>query len=136
MALIQASQQNQHQPSPIDSAITKLLTTAKTIKLREGVKPHERKRIQEAFDILVKLAEPPSLKTGERRESYRHFLRRINNDCGPQMVIISAVGLGQSTIASMREHDRLRLPLEIKENEKALKSPILQTLAEEYTAKG
>ncbi|OCL10329.1 hypothetical protein AOQ84DRAFT_427450, partial [Glonium stellatum] len=90
-----ASQRNQHQPSSIDSAITKLLTTAKTIKLREGVKPHERKRIQEAFDILTKLSEPPSLKTGERRESYQHFLKRINNDCGPQMVIISAVGGNQ-----------------------------------------
>jgi len=41
------------------------------------------------------------------------------------MVIINAIGLGQLTIISIREYDRLRLPLEIKENEKALESPIL-----------
>jgi hypothetical protein len=51
-------------------------------------------------------------------------------------VIISAVGLRQSIIASIREYNRLHLLLEIKENKKALKSPILQILVEEYTTKG
>ncbi|KAF2177331.1 hypothetical protein K469DRAFT_603529, partial [Zopfia rhizophila CBS 207.26] len=54
----------------------------------------------------------------------------------PQLVVISAVGLRQLAIVGMREHTRLRLPLEIKKHEKALKFPIFQTLAEECCTKG
>ena len=101
------------------------------INLRGGVKDHERKRVEEAFAMLAQSLGPSSGKTGKRRGSYLHFLQQVNKHCGSQLVVASSVGIGQSAIAGMKELSRLRLPLEIKKHERALKSSTLQTVAEE-----
>ncbi|KAK2752497.1 hypothetical protein FQN54_008090 [Arachnomyces sp. PD_36] len=120
-----------YQSLSLDDSIAKLYETVEIIKLREAVKPHEDKRIQGAF-AFTEQRKPSSSKTSERWENYRRFLKKINDDCGPQLVLICAVSLGQTAIAGMKEHNRLRLPLEVKKHEHALKSPIIQKLAEEY----
>jgi hypothetical protein len=124
-----------YQSLSLDDSIDKLYKTVEIIKLREAVKPHEDKRIQAAF-AFADQRKSTSSKTGERWDNYRRFLKKINDDCGPQLVLICAVGLGQSAIAGMKEHNRLRLPLEVKKHEHALKSPIIHKLAEENCAKG
>ena len=136
MASIPETPRPQFQPLSINTALSKLFTEVETIKLREGVKPHQAKRIKKAFVLLEQFSEPSSLRTGERRDYYKRFLKRISDDCGAQLVVICVVGLGQSAIASMREPTRLRLQVEIKKYEKALKCPILDRLAEEYRVKG
>jgi len=83
----------QFQSLSIDEALAKIRTAVETINLRGGVKPYERRRVKEAFTILSQIAKSPSIKTGERRESYRKFLQQIRNGCRPQLVVVSAVGL-------------------------------------------
>ena len=75
MASIRGPQRTQYQSLSIDEAMTKIRTVVETIILRGDVKPHERKRIEEAFTMLTQLSKSPSVKTSERRESYRHFLQ-------------------------------------------------------------
>ncbi|KAF1348411.1 hypothetical protein EJ07DRAFT_24361, partial [Lizonia empirigonia] len=124
----------------IDEAIAKIRTAVGIIDLRGGVRDHEGKRVEEAFTMLAQPPELSSGKTGEktskRRESYLRFLRQVNKQCGSQLVVAISVGIGQSAIASMKELTRLRLPLEIKKYERALKSPTLQKVAEEFCSKG
>ncbi|KAF2105228.1 hypothetical protein BDV96DRAFT_592868 [Lophiotrema nucula] len=124
------------QPLSIDMIIAKMQTAAETINLRGGVKPHERKRVKEAFALLTQLSQLPNVKTSERRERYQYFLRQVNEGCGSQPVVVCAAGVGGSAIAAMREHDRLRLPLETKRQEASFKSLILYKLAEECYSKG
>ncbi|OJD20519.1 hypothetical protein ACJ73_08143 [Blastomyces percursus] len=118
----------------IDDAVAKVLNSAKTIKLRESIKPHEAKRVREAFALLADHRLPSnSTKTSERRDNYRRFLKQINDhDRGPQLVVICAVGIGQSAIASMREVARLNLPEEIKKRANALTDPTIDKIAAEY----
>ncbi|EEQ88991.2 uncharacterized protein BDCG_04111 [Blastomyces dermatitidis ER-3] len=121
----------------VDDAMAKLFKAAETIKLRGNIKPHEEKRIRGAFALLAGERKPvPSTKTGERRDTFRDFLMKLNDhDCGPQFVMLCVVGLGQSVIASMKEAIRLRLPLEIKDHERTLTGPVLQHLTEECLKK-
>jgi phosphoribosylformimino-5-aminoimidazole carboxamide ribonucleotide (ProFAR) isomerase len=124
----------------IDEAITKIKTAVEVINFRGGVRDHEKKRVKEAFAML---AQPPgplsgkkSGKTSKRREIYLQFLRRVNEQCGSQLVVASSVGIGQSAIAGMKELTRLRLSLEIKKHERALKSPSLQRVTTEFCIEG
>ncbi|KAK2796446.1 hypothetical protein FQN50_009557 [Emmonsiellopsis sp. PD_5] len=119
----------------IDQAIAKLLTTAETIKLRKGVKPHEGKRIQQAFALLTRRPTSNSVKTAGRVDKYQHFLEAISDyDRGPQLAVNCAVGLGQSAIAAMKEHTRLHLPVEIAKHTDALTDPRIRDIAGEYSA--
>ena len=52
------------------------------------------------------------------------------------MVVLTAIGLGQSAVAGMRESARLRLPLEVKKHERRLTASSLQELARKYSLKG
>jgi phosphoribosylformimino-5-aminoimidazole carboxamide ribonucleotide (ProFAR) isomerase len=124
----------------IDEAITKIRTAVEVINLRGGIRDHEEKRVEEAFAML---AQPQGLssgkksgKTSKRRENYLHFLRRVDEQCGSQLVVASSVGIGQAAIAGMKELTRLRLPLEIKKHERALKSPNLQKVVNKFCIKG
>jgi hypothetical protein len=105
----------------LDGAVAKVL------------KPHEGNRIHEAFALL---AGPPKLsnstKTSERQDNYRRFLKQINNhDCGPQFVVICAVGLGQSAINLMKDA-RFNLPEEIKKRAIALSDLIFNKIVAEH----
>jgi hypothetical protein len=120
----------------IVEAINKIQAAVEEINLRGGVKDHERKRVREAFAMLAQSPGPSSGKTGKRRGSYLRFLQQVDKDCGSQLVVASSVGIGLSGIASMKELTRLRLPLEIKKHERALKSPALQAVADEYRTAG
>ncbi|KAF2444653.1 hypothetical protein P171DRAFT_279586 [Karstenula rhodostoma CBS 690.94] len=114
-------------------------SAAESINLRGGVKLHERKRVKEAFALLAQPAQPaqpPNGKKSKRREDYRLFLQHLNERCGSQPVVVSVVGVGQSVITSMKEHDRLRLPVEIQRHERDFTSPTLQALAEECRRQG
>lgn len=126
-----ASTRRRHQPLSIEEALSRVSTAAETIKLRESVKPHESKRIREAFNLLEQLP----VENGEKRGHYRHFLKKVNEKCGPQMVVICVVGLGQSTITNMKEYARLRLPLEIKKRHQALKDRVLDSIVETHRVK-
>ena len=126
---------SRHAPSSVKTAITKLLAASNTIHRREGVRPVEGKRIQEAFKLLTGLPEPVHSKT-RRREHFREFLIRVDKTAGLGMVALCAVGLGQSTVGNMKDQLRLRLPLAIKNREGELNCATLRGLVEKYSAKG
>jgi hypothetical protein len=62
----------------IKGAVAKLRFNTETITLRKGVKPHEKERIKEAFNLLF-MQQPELLnkKAAERRKAYLQFLGNV-----------------------------------------------------------
>jgi hypothetical protein len=61
--------------------VARFFIIVEIIKFREGIKFHEDKRIKKAFILFTQLSKSSNLKIEERRENYRHFLKKINDDC-------------------------------------------------------
>lgn len=66
----------------------------------------------------------------KRRHSYQRFLKKIQEATSVRMVVLCAVGLGKSRVASMRDGVRLSLPLQIKDHEAALDCEVLQSIVD------
>jgi hypothetical protein len=122
--------------SSIDDAISKLHTVSEAIGLRGGVKDTEDKRIRQAFKSLQGDIPQASVKTKERHASYQQFLMKVNELCGPSMVILCAAALGIVGVTGLRDPVKLRLPLYIRQNQEALYCPVLASLEEQYNAGG
>ncbi|RAL06785.1 uncharacterized protein BO97DRAFT_279390 [Aspergillus homomorphus CBS 101889] len=121
----------------IPEAISAILSTIETIRLRHEAqadieaifKPHEKKKLQDAFSLRHSLRQAVQSKADERRDNYRHFLKKLDVD----LVIPCALGLGQTTIGYMREHIRLRLPSVIQKRENEFKCGLIRALALKYS---
>ncbi|SLM36761.1 hypothetical protein LPUS_06434 [Lasallia pustulata] len=135
MALIHAPRrESRHKPLSASKAVEKLINTSKLIEYREDVRPQEAKRIQDAFTLMAEPSgEGRASQAAERRNNYRWLLKKVQDTVGPQLVVLCAVGLGQSAIGGMTDRVRLEFLEVIKEQEEALKSAILQKLANEYS---
>ncbi|RHZ48754.1 uncharacterized protein CDV56_105271 [Aspergillus thermomutatus] len=116
-------------PLSVESAMTKLLHTSRTIQRRNGVRPPEAKRIKHAASLLREGSPPPDAVGAGRQTTYLHFLQKLS---GNSMVVLCAVGLGLSAIAIAREDVLLDLPHEINSTIAALDNPVLRRLANEY----
>lgn len=138
MALIHAPRrESRHKPLSASKAVEKLINTSKLIEYREDVRPQEAKRIQDAFTLMAEPSgEGRASQAAERRNNYRWLLKKVQDTVGPQLVVLCAVGLGQSAIGGMTDRVRLEFLEVIKEQEEALKSAILQKLANEYSVLG
>ena len=123
-------------PSSAGEAVQKLIDAFTLIQYREDVKPHEATRIQDAFSSMTESFQEGSSHTIKRRNTYRWFLKKVQDAAGPQMVVLCAVGLGQSAIAGMRDRILQEFLAGIKEKEKVLTSTILKKLADEYFKSG
>ncbi|KAJ5166060.1 hypothetical protein N7492_006356 [Penicillium capsulatum] len=119
----------------ITEALSQLLDAAEMIELRQSVKPHEEKRITGAFHLINQPEYDPKTKSDQRRENFKHLLKKLRADCGPELVIACALGLGQTAFANMREVYRLRLPNEVTKRKEKFKSPYIQGLAKSYCCK-
>jgi len=128
--------ESRHTPFLAGEAVKKLTATFMLIRYRERVRPHEAKRIQDAFTLIAESSGEGVSKTIDRRNSYRWFLKKVRDEIGPQMVVLCAVGLGQSAVGGMRDRVQLEFLAEIKEREEALKSAVLQKLVDECSASG
>ena len=84
------------------------------IELRENVKPHERNRIKEAFEMLIKPHAPDGMVGKKKEFDYVQLLRRLNNSGDAQLVMVCIVGLGRSALLSLREKVKLHLAKEMK----------------------
>ncbi|KAL2812031.1 hypothetical protein BDW59DRAFT_167902 [Aspergillus cavernicola] len=113
----------------VKEAISRLLATAETIELRKTLKPHEKKRANDAFCLSRQPTQPVQSKADERRKNYQQVIKKVYADCGPGSVVVCAV-LGQTLIGSMVEYHRLRLPLEMKKHKNSFNSKILLDLAQ------
>lgn len=129
--------ESRHKPLSAGEAVEKLIDTSKLIQYREDVRPQEAKRIQDAFAMMAETSEEGrASQAAERRNSYRWLLKKVQDAIGPQLVLLCAVGLGQSAIGGMTDRVRLEFLEAIKEQEEALKSAILQKLGDKYSVSG
>jgi alpha-D-ribose 1-methylphosphonate 5-triphosphate diphosphatase PhnM len=125
----------------VEEAMQELNEASEIVQLREAVKPHESKRISEAFQslskpgLLSRSELQPGSRTADRHESYRKFLDKVQKTSGDQMVALCAIGLGQSTIAGMKDAVRVRLPARIQEKRAQLESDALKRITDAHLAK-
>ncbi|KIW51163.1 hypothetical protein PV05_09911 [Exophiala xenobiotica] len=118
----------------IIEAMQKLRDAAKAIELREGVKPHEERRVKEALILLANDTAPQAL--GARAQStYLDFLKKVQKVASLSMVVLCVIGLGKSRIGFLREKVRLDLPYEILESIASLDSECLRRLVKELHEK-
>lgn len=125
----------------LEDAFLKLSSAIQTIELRQTVdlsieetfRSPEVKRIQHAFGLLHGPKPSDVSRADERRRKYRHFLRQLKDD---ELVIASAFGLGQTAIANMKEAQRLRLLVKLKQRKKDLGLSLLTRLAQAYAKQG
>lgn len=126
--LNKSTRQHDYSSLTIPEALSKLLEAAEMIELRRSVKPHENTRIRNAFHLADEPGEVPHTKAERRREEYRKLLRDLRTQCGPEVVIPCALGLGQTAVGNMREAYRLRLPGEVAKHRDKFKSPFIKGL--------
>lgn len=107
---------------------------SKLIRYPGDVRPLEAKRIKDAFALMAETSgEEGASQATQRRNSYRWLLKKVQDAVGPQLVLQCAAGLGQSAIGGMTDRVQLELLEDIKEQEEASKSAILQKLADGYS---
>ena len=99
--------ESRFKPISAGEAMERLVDTCKLIQYREGVRPHEAKRMKDAFTLMAAPSVEEESQTAVRRNSYRRLLKKVQDAVGPQIVVLCAVGLGQSTIGATR--DRVQL---------------------------
>jgi len=132
-----ARRESRHKALSAGEAVEKLIDTFNLIQYREDVRPQEAKRIQDAFALMAGTSgEGRVSQAAERRNSYRWLLKKAQDAFGPQLVVLCAVGLGQSAIGGMTDRVRLEFLEAIKKKEQVLKSAILQKLADECSVSG
>ncbi|KAK6384334.1 hypothetical protein LTS17_001897 [Exophiala oligosperma] len=113
-------QSNRERSVSTDRAIDRLRDAGLVISRRGGVKDVQLKRVREAASAVA----------GETSGTYEEFLRKVNDIAGPQMTLLSALGLGRTLVKGMKDRTRLDLPYEIKNHASTLGSDTLRTLAE------
>lgn len=103
------------------------------LSIEECVKPHEAKRVKEAFDIMHEVDSSGESRSAERRDKFRHFLLQLDDD---ELVVASVLGIGKTAIANLKKADRLNLPKKLKENKRQFGSRFLRILAQKYSRSG
>lgn len=117
-------------PLTFEGAIPRLLDAVEIIKLRNYIKPHEKKLIQDAFALIDQPRKEPKSKADKRREDYRHFLKQVDSECGPVSVCVCALGLRKTVFGRMLEDRRLRLPMMVKKHKSDLEIPFLREVVQ------
>ena len=111
----------------VEQAIQLLRSASDRIKYRETVKEPEKIRIK---DALQALDEPSDLDGPNNRKKYRTFLSQVLKSSGRQMVILCAIGLGQTRVIGMNENNRLSLLPELEKQKRDLVCATLMKLDE------
>lgn len=103
------------------------------LSTEEVLKPHEAKRVQDAFRLIHKPRQSTLSRADERRDKYRHFLIQLDDE---ELVVAGALSLGQTAIRNMKESQKLRLPVRLKQRKKDFGSSFLKSLTLAYSSKG
>ena len=120
----------------IKETINQLVTTSQVIQRRQELSRQEVGRVKHSFQMLDSELGSSNSEPFTRQQRYHSFLKRVQEVCGGGMVVLCAVGLGQSQIGDFSTGVRLELPINMKERRSALNSEILDKLAEEYSHEG
>ena len=115
----------------LDSALQRLVQASRDVERRNGAKETETKRVKSAATLL-RNGYPPQDSIGASRQStYLDFLRKVLQLNDLSMVVLCAIGLGQSAIAIAKESIRLHLPYEIQKHT-GLDNQVLRRVARRY----
>ncbi|KAI9888495.1 MAG: hypothetical protein M1814_006886 [Vezdaea aestivalis] len=120
-------------PPSVEKAMERLLNALRVIKYREDVKKGEQTRVQEAFVLLAGSQQEVTSQATQRQRNYQWLLKKANTAIGPHIVMLCAIGLGQSAIGGMKDHIRADLLEEMIKRRETLECPILCKLAEKYS---
>ena len=119
----------------VESAVNKLVDASKVIEHRMGLKQTEEKRVNDAFRLLVTRLPLPNSRGAKQQDIYLDFLRRVQQLLGSPRIVLCAVGLGLAAVANTRDRVQVDLPFKLKEQEKAFRNSVLQSIADSYTTK-
>ena len=114
----------------VQAVIDALRKASVNIKRHDGVRTREKQQVQEAFELVSAPSESASSKQMRRKHSYQRFLKKVQEMTSLRMVVLCAVGLGKSRVASMRDGVRLSLPLQIRGHEASLDCEVLQSIVD------
>ena len=120
---------------PVEEILTKLTDAAAIIQLREGVKPIEEERIENAFALLADKRPSNDTQSSKRRLIYFNFLESVNNSLGPSMVVLCAAGLGSSAVCNLKDRLRVALLSQMKKEGGGLQGAVLDSLGKAYSEK-
>jgi hypothetical protein len=120
-------------PTTVPKSIASILKAVKTLG---SLKPHQRKRIKEAFTILSRLEQTDDTPKYQKRGDYDGFLRRMLATGGAQLVMVCVLGIGHYALCSMSEPVKMELLTEMKHHERDWDIPKLRLLAEECLTEG
>lgn len=98
--------------------VDKLVDASVAVRNRMGLKGPEEVRVDDAFALLAAGRPTPGCRGEPNKLRYVEFLLRVEEVMGPPGVVISAVGLGVSAVAGLRDRVRVDLPIKMKEREK------------------
>lgn len=93
-----------------DDAVRKLVKFTTMTHHRTHLKDAEMNRVDEALQLLTNGRPATGAKGAKQKNTYLGSLRNLRKKFGDTGVILCAAGLGPSTIANMREEERVFLP--------------------------
>lgn len=122
-------------PATVEDYVNKLIDVSQMIRSRMGLKPAEKQRVVEAFDLLAAGEPPAGSKALANKRTYVGFLQRVQKVLGLNGVVLCAVGLGMSAVVSMGDRFRVDLPHMLQKREEEIAQDDLQSIANTYAAK-
>ena len=115
----------------VRASIDALRQASLIIKRHDSIRTREKQQVQKALELVNTQPESASSKQTQRRLSYQRFLKKVQESTSVRIVVLCAIGLGKSRVASMRDRVRLSLPLQIKDHEASLDCNILKSIVDE-----
>ena len=113
----------------LTKAIDKILDVSNLIELRMSLKEAEKSRVLDAFALLAHGSPKADSKGLKQRVVYLEVLRKLEALLGMPEVAICAAALGPTSVAALKDRDRVKLPHEMKKVQARIRSDILVQLA-------
>lgn len=121
----------------IKGVIKSLIHAAKSLQRRQELGRQEVESVNKAFALLqVGVQNENKGKTADRQRHYHKFLKRVEEMCGIQIVVLCAIGLGQSTVGDLSRTVRSELPELLKEQISQLECEFLDKVATDHVNQG
>lgn len=113
-----------------DQAVAKLAKFSSLTHHRTYLKDPEKKRVDEALQLLTNGRPSSGAKGAKQKVTYLESLRNLRKKFGDTGVILCAAGLGASSIANMREEERVYLPSKLGTKWNELELGVFKAYAE------
>ncbi|KAF1922722.1 uncharacterized protein M421DRAFT_77276 [Didymella exigua CBS 183.55] len=114
------------QSSAVSECTEKVRKNVKNWSILERLDKKESELVDSAIKVLL------SKQTTREGKCYQTFLRDVCCQCNRTLVMLCAASLGKHRIASLNAQDRTSLLQYLKQNQKALSSPALDSLAKKH----